>query len=110
MGGNAGGVTKSLLSGIAVPHARPVPEVFPVAFNVVSWDGSAASVPMPVHQADRCGNLTHRDSARNFNPFMAMAAKTTIVQTAHAVELGAIQPDHVHTAGVFVQRVLHVPV
>jgi len=61
-------------------------------------------------QSDRFGNLTHRDSARNFNPIMAMAAKTTIVQTAHVVELGAIPPEHVHTAGVFVQRVLHVPV
>ena len=61
-------------------------------------------------QADRFGNLTHRDSARNFNPIMAMAANLTIVQTAHVVDLGAIQPEHVHTAGVFVQRVLHVPV
>ena len=61
-------------------------------------------------QADRFGNLTHRDSARNFNPIMAMAAKLTIAQTAHTVELGAIQPENVHTAGVFVQRVLHVPV
>ena len=61
-------------------------------------------------QADRFGNLTHRDSARNYNPIMAMAAKNTIVQTAHVVELGAIQPEHVHTAGVFVRRVLHVPV
>ena len=61
-------------------------------------------------QADRFGNLTHRDSARNFNPIMAMAAKTTIVQTAHVVDLGDIAPEHVHTAGVFVRRVLHVPV
>ena len=61
-------------------------------------------------QADRWGNLTHRDSARNFNPIMAMAAKLTIVQTAHVVPLGAIPPANVHTAGVFVQRVLHVPV
>ena len=60
-------------------------------------------------QADRWGNLTHRDSARNFNPVMAMAAPLTIVQTRHVVELGDIQPEHVHTAGVFVQRVLHVP-
>jgi 3-oxoadipate CoA-transferase alpha subunit len=60
-------------------------------------------------QADRFGNLTHRDSARNYNPIMAMAAKLTIAQTAHVVELGAIEPEHVHTAGVFVQRVLHVP-
>jgi 3-oxoadipate CoA-transferase alpha subunit len=61
-------------------------------------------------QSDRFGNLTHRDSARNFNPIMAMAATTTIVQTANVVALGAIPPEHVHTAGVFVQRVLHVPV
>jgi 3-oxoadipate CoA-transferase, alpha subunit len=61
-------------------------------------------------QSDRFGNLTHRDSARNFNPIMAMAAKLTIVQTAHVVALGAIPPENVHTAGVFVQRVLHVPV
>jgi 3-oxoadipate CoA-transferase alpha subunit len=61
-------------------------------------------------QADRFGNLTHRDSARNFNPIMAMAAKLTIAQTAHVVDLGDIPPAHVHTAGVFVRRVLHVPV
>jgi 3-oxoadipate CoA-transferase alpha subunit len=61
-------------------------------------------------QADRFGNLTHRDSARNFNPIMAMAAKQTYVQTAHVVDLGAIAPENVHTAGVFVQRVVHVPV
>lgn len=60
-------------------------------------------------EADRWGNLTHRESARNFNPIMAMAAKMAIVQTAHIVPLGAIPPAAVHTAGVFVQRVLHVP-
>jgi len=60
-------------------------------------------------EADRWGNLTHRESARNFNPVMAMAAKLTIVQTRHVVPLGDIPPAHVHTPGVFVQRVLHVP-
>ena len=60
-------------------------------------------------QADRFGNLTHRDSARNFNPVMAMAARQTIVQTAHIAALGSIPPENVHTAGVFVQRVLHIP-
>jgi len=60
-------------------------------------------------EADRWGNLTHRESARNYNPIMAMAAKMAIVQTAHVVPLGAIAPANVHTAGVFVQRVLHVP-
>jgi 3-oxoadipate CoA-transferase, alpha subunit len=60
-------------------------------------------------EADRWGNLTHRESARNFNPIMATAAKLTVVQTRHVVELGAIPPANVHTPGVFVQRVVHVP-
>jgi 3-oxoadipate CoA-transferase, alpha subunit len=59
-------------------------------------------------QADRWGNLTHRESARNYNPVMAMAAKLTIVQTRHVVPLGDIPPENVHTPGVFVHRVLHI--
>lgn len=60
-------------------------------------------------QADRWGNLTFRQSGRNFNPVMAMAAKCTIVQTQHRVELGALDPEAVVTPGVFVHRVVHVP-
>jgi 3-oxoadipate CoA-transferase alpha subunit len=60
-------------------------------------------------EADRWGNLTFRQSGRNFNPVMAMAAKTTIVQTQHVVELGALDPEKVVTPGIFVDRVLHVP-
>ena len=60
-------------------------------------------------QADRWGNLTYKQSGRNFNPIMAMAAKLTIVQSQHLVELGDIEPENVHTAGIFVDRVLHVP-
>jgi 3-oxoadipate CoA-transferase alpha subunit len=60
-------------------------------------------------EADRWGNLTFRESGRNFNPVMAMAAKLTIVQTQHVRELGEINADHVVTPGIFVDRVLHVP-
>ena len=60
-------------------------------------------------QADRWGNLTHRESARNFNPIMAMASELSIAQARHIVDLGALPPEHIHTAGVFVRRVLHVP-
>jgi 3-oxoadipate CoA-transferase, alpha subunit len=60
-------------------------------------------------EADRWGNLTYKKSGRNFNPIMAMAAELSIVQTQHVVELGAIDPDHVMTPGIFVDRVLHVP-
>ena len=60
-------------------------------------------------EADRWGNLTFNSSARNFNPVMATAAKLTIVQSQHIVELGALDPEKIATAGIFVDRVLHVP-
>jgi 3-oxoadipate CoA-transferase, alpha subunit len=60
-------------------------------------------------EGDRWGNLTFKESGRNFNPIMAMAGKLTIVQTQHLRELGEINPDHVVTPGIFVDRVLHVP-
>ncbi len=60
-------------------------------------------------QADRWGNLTYKDSGRNFNPVMAMAAALTVVQAQHVVELGDLDPEHIITPGIFVDRVLHVP-
>jgi 3-oxoadipate CoA-transferase alpha subunit len=60
-------------------------------------------------QADRWGNLTYKQAGRSFNPVMAMAAKMTIVQTEHIVGLGEIDPEHVHTPGIFVHRVVHTP-
>jgi 3-oxoadipate CoA-transferase alpha subunit len=60
-------------------------------------------------EADRWGNLTFKLAGRNFNPIVAMASKLTIVQTQHIRALGDINPDHVHTPGIFVNRVLHVP-
>ncbi len=59
--------------------------------------------------ADRWGNLTYKQSGRNFNPVMAMAGRLTIVQSQHIVGLGDIEPENVHTPGIFVDRVLHVP-
>jgi len=58
-------------------------------------------------EGDRWGNLAYRDSGRNFNPVMAMAAKLTIAQVAHLRELGEIDPEKVLTPGIFVQRVVH---
>lgn len=60
-------------------------------------------------QAVRWGNLTYKLSGRNFNPIMAMASDLAIVQSQHLVELGALDPDNIHTPGIFVDRVLHVP-
>jgi 3-oxoadipate CoA-transferase, alpha subunit len=59
--------------------------------------------------ADRWGNLTYRQSGRNFNPVMATAAKLTVVQAQHIVGLGELDPEVVVTPGIYVDRVLHVP-
>lgn len=59
-------------------------------------------------EGDRWGNLTYRESGRNFNPVMAMAADLTVAQVHHIRELGEIAPDHVHTAGIFVNRVVRI--
>jgi len=61
------------------------------------------------HTSDEEGNLRYRRTARNFNHVMAMAAKVTIVEAENVVETGAIDPDGIHTPGIFVQRVVKVP-
>lgn len=60
------------------------------------------------HLGDRFGNLRHRFASRNFNPVMAMAARHTIAQVRRVVEPGAIEPDDVHTPGIFVDAVVEV--
>ncbi len=60
------------------------------------------------HLGDRHGNLTYNKAARNFNPLMCMAAASTIVQVSRIVEAGEIDPEHVVTPGIFVDRVVEV--
>ncbi|WP_416358375.1 CoA transferase subunit A [Aureimonas phyllosphaerae] len=61
------------------------------------------------HTGDAQGNLVYRKTARNFNPMMATAAKVTVAEVEHMVPVGSIDADHIHTPGIFVQRVVHVP-
>jgi 3-oxoacid CoA-transferase subunit A len=58
------------------------------------------------YMADRAGNLVFRKTARNFNPNVAMAGKVTIVEVEKLVEIGEIEPDHVHLASIFVHRIV----
>ncbi|WP_158742189.1 CoA transferase subunit A [Acidisphaera sp. L21] len=60
-------------------------------------------------KADPEGNLVYRMTARNFNPIMATAAKLTIAQVEEMVGPGALDPDHIITPGIFVQRMIAVP-
>ena len=57
-------------------------------------------------RADAEGNLQFRKTARNFNPVMATAAKTTVVEVEELVEVGKISPDCVHTPGIYVHRIV----
>ena len=77
-------------------------------------DGKTYILEAPLHadfalvkawKGDRHGNLVFRKTARNFNPMMAMAGKVTIAEVEELVELGDIDPDGVHTPGIFVQRI-----
>jgi len=57
-------------------------------------------------RADKSGNLQFRLTARNFNPAAAMAGKTTVVEVEEIVETGAMAPDSVHLAGIYVHRIV----
>ena len=57
-------------------------------------------------KADKSGNLMYRKTARNFNPNVAMAGKVTIAEVEQIVETGSFDPDHVHTPGIFVHRIV----
>lgn len=75
-----------------VPHVLELPLKADFAL-VKAWRG------------DTAGNLQYRKTARNFNPMMATAAEVTIAEVEQLVEPGAIDPDHVHTPGIFVRHI-----
>ncbi|MCY1707935.1 CoA transferase subunit A [Pannonibacter sp. SL95] len=57
-------------------------------------------------KADKEGNLVYRKTARNFNPMMATAGKVTVVEVEELVEIGELDPDQIHTPGIFVDRIV----
>ena len=80
-------------------------------------DGRDYVLETPIHgdfalikayQGDRWGNLVFRKAARNFGPVMAMAARCTVAQVDEVVPLGALDPEHIITPGIFVHRVVAV--
>jgi len=56
-------------------------------------------------RGDKAGNLIYRKTARNFNPMMATAGRITIAEVEELVEVGELDPDHIHTPGIYVQRI-----
>jgi 3-oxoacid CoA-transferase subunit A len=61
------------------------------------------------YKGDTEGNLVYRKTARNFNPMMAAAGKVTVAEVEHLVAAGDIDPDAIHTPGIFVHRIVHTP-
>jgi 3-oxoacid CoA-transferase subunit A len=61
-------------------------------------------------KADRLGNLVYRRTARNFNPNAATCGRVTVAEVEIVVEVGELDPDEIHTPGIFVHRVVHNPV
>ncbi|MBB71332.1 MAG: succinyl-CoA--3-ketoacid-CoA transferase [Legionellales bacterium] len=57
-------------------------------------------------KADTMGNLIYRKTTQNFNPMMATAGKITVAEVEEIVEAGELDPDHIHTPGIYVQRVI----
>ena len=56
-------------------------------------------------KGDAEGNLVYRKTARNFNPMMATAGKVTVAEVEELVEIGELDPDHIHTPGIYVDRI-----
>jgi 3-oxoacid CoA-transferase subunit A len=60
-------------------------------------------------KADRVGNLVYRKTARNFNPLCATAGRVCVAEAEHIVEVGALDPEAIHTPGIYVHRLVHNP-
>lgn len=60
-------------------------------------------------KGDRMGNLVYHETARNFNPMMATAGKVCVAEVEELLPVGALDPDHVHTASIFVDRIIQGP-
>src|SRR5262249_61870445 len=87
--------------------ARPVPASERRNSGEGRWLKADAAL-IRAERADRHGNLTYRKAARNFSPLMAMAARLTVVQAREIVAPGGIDPEHVVTPGIFVDRIVEV--
>ena len=94
--------------GTEIAEGKPIAEFDGRPYVQERWLKADVAI-IKAELADRKGHLPYRKAARNFSPLMAMAARTTIVQASRVVEPGAIDPEHVVTPGIFVDRVVEVP-
>jgi 3-oxoacid CoA-transferase subunit A len=84
-----------------------------------SWNGRLYVLETPLQadfalirawKGDTAGNLVYRQTARNFNPVMATAAKVTIAEVGELAAAGDLDPNFIHTPGIYIQRIIHCPI
>ena len=91
--------------GTVVAEGKPHEEFDGQLYVQETWLRADLAI-VKAWRADPHGNLQFRKTARNFNPVMATAATVTVVEVEELVEVGSIDPDCVHTPGIFVQRIV----
>ena len=91
--------------GTLVAECKPIEEFDGQLYVRERWLRADLAI-IKAWRADNEGNLQFRKTARNFNPMMATAAETTVVEAEELVEVGDIQPDCVHTPGIYVDRIV----
>jgi 3-oxoacid CoA-transferase subunit A len=109
--------TRCLIAGYGIPYVPVLAGVgteVAIGKETVNWKGKqylieeAFDAPFAIVKAwkgDTMGNLVYKDTARNFNPLMAMAGQVTIAEVEELVEPGELDPNHIHTPGIYVHRI-----
>ena len=106
-GAGIGGFFTRVSAGTKIGEGKETREIGG-ALHVLEAPLHADFALVRADRGDRWGNLVYRKSARNFNPVMAMAADVTAAQVREIVELGTLDPETIHTPGIFVDRVVVV--
>jgi 3-oxoacid CoA-transferase subunit A len=94
--------------GTVVAEGKPVEEFDGVPYVRETWLRADLAI-VKAWKADPEGNLIYRRTARNFNPNMATAARVTVAEVEEIVPAGALDPDQVHTPGIYVDRIIQGP-
>ena len=90
--------------GTEIAHGKEV-RIFNGKPHILEMTLTADFAIVKAWKGDTEGNLIYKGTARNFNPLMAMAGKITIAEVEELVEPGMLDPNHIHTPGIFVQRI-----
>jgi 3-oxoacid CoA-transferase subunit A len=91
--------------GTVVAEGKPVEEIEGQSYVRETWLRADLAI-IKAWRADPAGNLMFRKTARNFNPNMATAAKMTVVEAEEIVPAGTLDPDSIHTPGIYVDRIV----